>query len=47
MDGYLGKGPRAGEENGGMNGSLRLTAREREIIQLLAEARAVKKSHPS
>jgi DNA-binding NarL/FixJ family response regulator len=41
MDGYLGKGPRAGEEVG-VNGSLRLTAREREIIQLLAEGKSSK-----
>jgi DNA-binding NarL/FixJ family response regulator len=42
MDGYLGKGPRAGEEKSGVNGSLRLTSREREIIQLLAEGKSSK-----
>jgi len=41
MDGYLGKGPRP-RENDGPNGSLRLTAREREIIQLLAEGKSSK-----
>lgn len=41
MDGYLGKGPRPGEENG-MGGSLRLTSRDREIIQLLAEGKSSK-----
>jgi len=42
MDGYLGKGPRAGEEKSGINGSFRLTSREREIIQLLAEGKSSK-----
>jgi len=42
MDGYLGKRPRPEENGGGVTGSLRLTAREREIIQLLAEGKSSK-----
>jgi DNA-binding NarL/FixJ family response regulator len=42
MDQYLGKSPRAGENGGGPNGSLRFTTREREIIQLLAEGKSSK-----
>jgi DNA-binding NarL/FixJ family response regulator len=42
LDGYLGKGPKAGENGAGLNGSLRLTTREREIIQLLAEGKSSK-----
>ena len=41
MDGYLGKRPRPGE-NGNSNLPLRVTAREREIIQLLAEGKSSK-----
>jgi DNA-binding NarL/FixJ family response regulator len=37
MDGYLGKGPKGSKE-----GSLQITGREREIVQLLAEAKSSK-----
>jgi DNA-binding NarL/FixJ family response regulator len=37
MDGYLGKGPKVTEE-----GSLQITGREREIVQLLAEGKSSK-----
>lgn len=41
MDGYLGKNPRPAG-NGALNSSLRITAREREIVQLLAEGKSSK-----
>jgi DNA-binding NarL/FixJ family response regulator len=41
MDGYLGKNPRP-VGNGALNSSLRITAREREIVQLLAEGKSSK-----
>jgi DNA-binding NarL/FixJ family response regulator len=37
MDRYLGKGPKGSKE-----GSLQITGREREIVQLLAEAKSSK-----
>ena len=41
LEGYLGKGAKGAVENNA-NGALRLTARQRQIVQLLAEGKSSK-----